>query len=67
MVCYVSHVKRLRYKVKIWVLGRFMFIGAVGGGGSLILMEKSRQYFIRGLIPHGTSIDGNEKATISKG
>lgn len=36
-------------------------------GGSLILMDKSRQYFIRGLIPPGTSIDGNEKATISKG
>ena len=33
MVCYVSHVKRLCYNVTIWGLGRFMFIGAVGGWG----------------------------------
>ena len=45
-----------------------MFIRAVGGGGgSSILMDKTRQYFIWGLIPPGTSMDGNEKATVSRG
>lgn len=44
-----------------------MFIGAVEGGGVVDINGQSRQYFIRGLIPPGTSIDGNEKATISKG
>ena len=46
-----------------------MFIRAVGGGGggASILMDKTRQYFIWGLIPPGTSMDGNEKATVSRG
>ena len=46
-----------------------MFIGAVGGGGGGVvdINGQDKTIYIWGLIPPGTSMVGNEKATISRG